>query len=66
AVAERAKLKSYILLGCLVILIQALPAHWVWDSQGFFYKMGVVDFAGCSAKGIQELICSEDSALMQT
>nr|CDJ89775.1 Ammonium transporter domain containing protein [Haemonchus contortus] len=49
AVAERAKLKSYILLGCLVILIQALPAHWVWDSEGFFFKMGVVDFAGCSA-----------------
>ncbi|RCN43972.1 ammonium transporter [Ancylostoma caninum] len=49
AVAERAKLKSYILLGCLVILIQALPAHWVWDSEGFFYKLGVVDFAGCSA-----------------
>ncbi|VDL79758.1 unnamed protein product [Nippostrongylus brasiliensis] len=49
AVAERAKLKSYILLGCLVILIQALPAHWVWDSEGIFYKLGVVDFAGCSA-----------------
>ncbi|PAV89117.1 hypothetical protein WR25_05259 [Diploscapter pachys] len=49
AVAERAKLKSYILLGCLVILIQALPAHWVWDKRGFFYKLGVVDFAGCSA-----------------
>ncbi|CAI4227482.1 unnamed protein product [Auanema sp. JU1783] len=49
AVAERAKLKSYILLGCLVILIQALPAHWVWDSEGFFNKLGVVDFAGCSA-----------------
>ncbi|KJH51395.1 ammonium transporter [Dictyocaulus viviparus] len=49
AVAERAKLKSYILLGCLVILIQALPAHWVWDSEGFFYKLGVIDFAGCSA-----------------
>ncbi|GMR35372.1 hypothetical protein PMAYCL1PPCAC_05567 [Pristionchus mayeri] len=49
AVAERAKLKSYILLGCLVILVQALPAHWVWDKNGFFFKMGVVDFAGCSA-----------------
>ncbi|CAI5442142.1 unnamed protein product [Caenorhabditis angaria] len=49
AVAERAKLKSYILLGCIVILIQALPAHWVWDKEGFFYKLGVVDFAGCSA-----------------
>ncbi|CAI2340706.1 unnamed protein product [Caenorhabditis sp. 36 PRJEB53466] len=49
AVAERAKLKSYILLGCLVILIQALPAHWVWDKEGIFYKKGVVDFAGCSA-----------------
>ncbi|GMT13743.1 hypothetical protein PFISCL1PPCAC_5040, partial [Pristionchus fissidentatus] len=49
AVAERAKLKSYILLGCLVILVQALPAHWVWDSHGFFFQLGVVDFAGCSS-----------------
>ncbi|KAL3994142.1 ammonium transporter family protein [Acanthocheilonema viteae] len=48
AVAERAKLRSYILLGCAVILIQALPSHWVWDSQGIFFKLGVVDFAGCS------------------
>ncbi|VDO41830.1 unnamed protein product, partial [Onchocerca flexuosa] len=48
AVAERAKLKSYILLGCIVILIQALPSHWVWDRQGIFFKLGVVDFAGCS------------------
>ncbi|ETN74332.1 hypothetical protein NECAME_13042 [Necator americanus] len=29
--------------------VEALPAHWVWDSEGFFYKLGVVDFAGCSA-----------------
>ncbi|KAK6732527.1 hypothetical protein RB195_016729 [Necator americanus] len=29
--------------------VVALPAHWVWDSEGFFYKLGVVDFAGCSA-----------------
>uniref|UniRef100_A0A1I7XQP9 Ammonium transporter n=1 Tax=Heterorhabditis bacteriophora TaxID=37862 RepID=A0A1I7XQP9_HETBA len=49
AVAERAKLKSYILLGCLVILIQALPAHWIWDKEGFFKKLGVVDHAGCSS-----------------
>ncbi|VDM38139.1 unnamed protein product [Toxocara canis] len=49
AVAERAKLKSYILLGCFVILIQALPAHWIWDRNGFFFALGVVDFAGCAA-----------------
>lgn len=49
AVAERAKLKSYIMLGCLVILVQALPAHWIWDRNGFFFQLGVVDFAGCSA-----------------
>ncbi|MFH4981970.1 hypothetical protein AB6A40_008679 [Gnathostoma spinigerum] len=49
AVAERAKLKSYILLGCLVILVQALPAHWIWDTNGFFFHLGVIDFAGCSA-----------------
>ncbi|CAJ0583896.1 unnamed protein product, partial [Mesorhabditis spiculigera] len=48
AVAERAKLKSYILLGILVTLAQALPAHWVWDKRGFFNMLGVVDYAGCS------------------
>ncbi|CAJ0959250.1 unnamed protein product, partial [Mesorhabditis belari] len=48
AVAERAKLKSYILLGILVTLAQALPAHWVWDKRGFLYQMGVVDYAGCA------------------
>ncbi|CAJ0951453.1 unnamed protein product, partial [Mesorhabditis belari] len=49
AVAERAKLKSYILLGCIVIIIQALPAHWIWAQNGFFFRLGVIDFAGCSA-----------------
>ncbi|KAK0393309.1 hypothetical protein QR680_000145 [Steinernema hermaphroditum] len=49
AVAERAKLKSYIVLGCVVVLIQALPAHWIWDDNGFFYHMGVIDFAGCAS-----------------
>ncbi|ULU04399.1 hypothetical protein L3Y34_017281 [Caenorhabditis briggsae] len=63
AVAERAKLKSYILLGCIVILIQALPAHWVWDKEGVFYKKGVVDFAGCSAV---HMMSSPTNALLGT
>lgn len=48
AVAERAKLKSYIVLGCMVILIHAVVAHWIWAPGGFFLELGVVDFAGCS------------------
>ena len=45
--AERIKFKSYILFIVLFsIFIYAPLAHWTWHSEGFLFKMGVLDFAG--------------------
>jgi len=45
--AERIRFKSYILFIVLFsIFIYAPLAHWTWHSEGFLFKMGVLDFAG--------------------
>lgn len=45
--AERIKFKSYILFIVLFSLFIYAPlAHWTWHSDGFLFKMGVLDFAG--------------------
>ena len=49
AMAERIKLKAYILYSFLNTLTYSFPAHWIWDENGFLYTMGAVDIAGCSA-----------------
>jgi Amt family ammonium transporter len=45
--AERINFKSYILfIGLFSLLIYAPIAHWTWHPEGFFFKLGVLDFAG--------------------
>lgn len=47
AVAERIRFTSYVLFMVLFsILVYAPIAHWTWHSNGFLFKMGVLDFAG--------------------
>lgn len=47
AVAERIRFTSYILFIALFSLLVYAPlAHWTWHSEGFLFKMGVLDFAG--------------------
>lgn len=45
--AERIRFKSYILFIVLFsLLIYAPLCHMTWHSEGFLFKMGVLDFAG--------------------
>ncbi|CAJ0585825.1 unnamed protein product, partial [Mesorhabditis spiculigera] len=46
--AERIRLKAYIVVAFLLTVVHAIPAHWVWSEHGLFYKLGVIDSAGCS------------------
>ncbi|XP_071965616.1 putative ammonium transporter 3 [Antedon mediterranea] len=46
AMAERAKLDSYCLFSFLNTFVYCFPAHWVWATNGFLYKLGAVDIAG--------------------
>lgn len=47
AVAERIRFTSYVLFIILFSLFVYAPiAHWTWNTEGFLFKMGVLDFAG--------------------
>ncbi len=45
--SERIRFTSYIIFMILFCLFIYAPiAHWTWHSDGFLFKMGVLDFAG--------------------
>jgi Amt family ammonium transporter len=47
AFAERIRFNSYLIFLCLfMILIYAPLAHATWHPDGYFFKKGVLDFAG--------------------
>lgn len=47
AFAERIRFNSYLIFITLFIVIVYIPlAHATWHPDGFFFKMGVLDFAG--------------------
>ncbi len=47
AVAERISFKGWIaFISLWVLLVYAPLCHWVWASDGYFFKMGAIDFAG--------------------
>lgn len=47
AVAERMRFRSYLLFIVLWTTFIYYPlAHWVWASDGWLFKLGVLDFAG--------------------
>lgn len=46
--AERIRLRPYILVTFFMTIVHSISAHWVWSENGFLKKLGVVDAAGCS------------------
>lgn len=47
AVAERIKFSSYLwFIVAWTTLVYCPLAHWVWQEDGWLFKMGVLDFAG--------------------
>lgn len=47
AFAERIRFNSYLIFITLFIVLIYIPlAHSTWHSDGYFFKMGVLDFAG--------------------
>ncbi len=50
AMAERTKFKSYCIYSAVIsAVIYPVEAGWVWNSEGWLYKLGYIDFAGSSA-----------------
>ena len=47
AIAERMRFSSYVVFILLWTTLVYCPlAHWVWASDGWLFKLGVLDFAG--------------------
>jgi Amt family ammonium transporter len=61
ALAERLRLRSYLVFIVVwATFIYAPLAHWVWASDGWLFKLGVLDFAGGTvvhiAAGVSALV----------
>ncbi|TMS33720.1 hypothetical protein L596_001427 [Steinernema carpocapsae] len=48
SMAERIRLRPYIVITFLMTIAHSIPAHWVWSKHGLLNRLGVVDAAGCS------------------
>ena len=64
AVSERISLSVYMIFAFLNTgLIYVLPAHWVWNRNGWLYILGARDFAGSSvvhmSGGIAALVAAK-------
>uniref|UniRef100_A0A914WDK1 Ammonium transporter AmtB-like domain-containing protein n=1 Tax=Plectus sambesii TaxID=2011161 RepID=A0A914WDK1_9BILA len=62
AVAERMKLKGYMLFSIFNTIIYSFSAGWAWCATGFLARLGFFDFAG----GIVVHTCGGASALAAT
>lgn len=52
--AERAKLAVYFIFGFVfVVIIYPIVGHWVWNSGGWLFKLGMQDFAGSTVVHLQ-------------
>ncbi|RKP53981.1 ammonium transporter [Cohnella endophytica] len=50
AVAERIHFRAYILYTIFMTgLIYPISGHWIWSSNGWLAKLGMIDFAGSAA-----------------
>ncbi len=63
AFAERMRFPAMLLFSALWVVLVYLPvAHWVWSSDGWLYKQGLLDFAGGTVVhttcGMAALVCA--------
>jgi len=50
AVAERIQFKAYMIYSAVLTgIVYPICSHWIWSSDGFLNKWGVIDYAGGGA-----------------
>lgn len=65
AFAERIKFKALVLFSVLwLTLVYAPVCHWVWNVDGWLFKMGALDFAGGTVVHINSAIAGLVGAFM--
>ena len=50
AMAERTKFISYCMYSIIIsMIVYPIEAGWIWNSEGWLFKLGFIDFAGSAA-----------------
>ncbi|ACO46290.1 ammonium transporter [Deinococcus deserti] len=63
SVVERMRFPAFVLFGTIWVLVVYAPlAHWVWSTDGWLFKLGLLDFAGGTvvevASGVSGLVAA--------
>ena len=64
AMAERAKLWVYFAFGVVFTLIYSVVSHWIWQSGGWLFGLGMQDFAGSTVVHYQGALAALAGALL--
>jgi ammonium transporter, Amt family len=65
AIAERMKFKAYVIFTTLwAIFVYSPLAHWVWQPNGWLFKMGALDFAGGTVVHISSAAAALAAAIL--
>ncbi len=65
AIAERMKFKAYVLFTVLwAIFVYSPLAHWVWQPNGWLFKLGALDFAGGTVVHISSAAAALAAAIL--
>jgi Amt family ammonium transporter len=65
AFAERKRFKAFVVFSILwSTLVYAPLAHWVWNSEGWLFKLGALDFAGGTVIHISSGVAALVAALV--
>ena len=65
AIAERMKFKAYLLFTTLwAVFVYSPLAHWVWQPNGWLFKLGALDFAGGTVVHISSAAAALAAAIL--
>jgi len=62
--AERAKLWVYFAFGAAFTIIYSVVSHWVWQTDGWLFRLGMQDFAGSTVVHYQGALAALAGALL--
>src|SRR6476659_3595920 len=61
---ERAKLWGYFAFGAAFTIIYSVVSHWVWQSNGWLFGLGMQDFAGSTVVHYQGALAALAGAIL--
>jgi Amt family ammonium transporter len=64
AMAERARLWTYVAFAVVFTLIYSVVSHWIWHGDGWLYGLGMQDFAGSTVVHLQGALAALAGAIL--